>query len=217
MRRAIDERNLLAALRLRDALASGAAPPAEDTLLPGGSIAPARFEAAVRAPVPASVAGTLGRIDGETWRPPLARWAATGDLSALERELERRRIADTTMLFTRGDPLTIRLRADWPGRGVREPPRGARLPPARPADPAAGAGARPPGRGPGRERRVHFAPSGFVATPVYARARLALGAGLPGPAIVEQADTTTVVPPGWAVLVEESGNLRIRRNGRAES
>jgi V/A-type H+/Na+-transporting ATPase subunit C len=107
MRRAIDERNLLAALRLRDALASGAAQPAEDTLLPGGSIAPARFEAAVRAPVPASVAGTLGPIVGETWRPPLARWAATGDLSALERELERRRIADTTMLFTSGDPLTI--------------------------------------------------------------------------------------------------------------
>jgi N-methylhydantoinase A len=64
------------------------------------------------------------------------------------------------------------------------------------------------------ERRVHFAPSGFAATPVYARARLPLGADVPGPAIVEQADTTTVVPPGWAMLVEESGNLRLRRDGR---
>ena len=107
MRRAIDERNLLAALRLRDATAAGAARPSGDTLLPGGSIAPARFEAALRAPAPVAVAGTLGRAGGETWRPPLARWAATGDLTALERELERRRVADTTALFTRGDPLTI--------------------------------------------------------------------------------------------------------------
>jgi N-methylhydantoinase A/oxoprolinase/acetone carboxylase beta subunit len=63
------------------------------------------------------------------------------------------------------------------------------------------------------ERRAHFAPAGFVSTPVYARPRLPLGAGLPGPAIVEQHDTTTVVPPGWAARVEESGHLRIRRAG----
>jgi N-methylhydantoinase A/oxoprolinase/acetone carboxylase beta subunit len=65
------------------------------------------------------------------------------------------------------------------------------------------------------ERPVHFAPAGFVPTPIYARARLPLGARVPGPAIVEQADTTTVVPPGWAMAVEESGNLRIRRAGEA--
>jgi N-methylhydantoinase A len=64
------------------------------------------------------------------------------------------------------------------------------------------------------ERRVHFAPAGVVTTPVYARARLPLGGGIPGPAIVEQADTTTVVPPGWTIAVEESGNLRLRRTGR---
>jgi N-methylhydantoinase A len=61
------------------------------------------------------------------------------------------------------------------------------------------------------ERPVHFAPAGFVATPIHARARLPLGARLAGPTIIEQADTTTVVPPGWTVAVEESGNLRIRR------
>jgi N-methylhydantoinase A/oxoprolinase/acetone carboxylase beta subunit len=79
----------------------------------------------------------------------------------------------------------------------------------------------PPARGRGAltearvgERRVYFAPAGFVATPVYARGRLPLGAAVPGPAIVEQADTTTVVPPGWTVGVEESGNLRIRRAGK---
>jgi len=61
------------------------------------------------------------------------------------------------------------------------------------------------------ERRAHFAPSGFVATPVYARARLPLGARLTGPAIVEQPDTTTVIPPGWTGEVEPSGNLRVRK------
>jgi N-methylhydantoinase A/oxoprolinase/acetone carboxylase beta subunit len=60
-------------------------------------------------------------------------------------------------------------------------------------------------------RRAHFAPAGFVATPVYARERLPAGVRLAGPAIVEQADTTIVVPPGWAAEVEASGNLRLRR------
>ena len=62
------------------------------------------------------------------------------------------------------------------------------------------------------ERPVHFAPAGFVRTPIYARPRLPLGAELSGPAIVEQPDTTTVVPPGWTARVEESGNLLLRRS-----
>jgi len=61
------------------------------------------------------------------------------------------------------------------------------------------------------ERAVHFVSAGFIPTPVYARPRLPLGAELHGPAIVEQPDTTTVVPPGWGALVEESGNLLLRR------
>jgi V/A-type H+/Na+-transporting ATPase subunit C len=108
VRGAVDERNLLAALRLRDALASRAAGgPPQDTLLPGGSIPPAAFAPAVHAPAPAAAVGALGRVGGEAWRPPLARWAATGDLTALERELERRRIADAAALFAKGDPLAI--------------------------------------------------------------------------------------------------------------
>ncbi|MGH7264770.1 MAG: hydantoinase/oxoprolinase family protein, partial [Candidatus Rokuibacteriota bacterium] len=63
----------------------------------------------------------------------------------------------------------------------------------------------------GRERPVHFAPAGFVPTPVYERARLADRVRIPGPAIVEQPDTTTVIPPGWAALVEAAGSLRIRK------
>jgi N-methylhydantoinase A len=59
------------------------------------------------------------------------------------------------------------------------------------------------------ERRAHF--GGFVPTAIYERARLPLGARLAGPAIVEQSDTTTVIPPGVTALVDDAGNLRLRR------
>ena len=52
----------------------------------------------------------------------------------------------------------------------------------------------------------------FVPTAIYERARLPLGALLAGPAIVEQADTTTVIPPGVTALVDPVGNLRLRRD-----
>jgi N-methylhydantoinase A len=61
------------------------------------------------------------------------------------------------------------------------------------------------------ERRAHFGPEGFVSAAIYERARLPLGARLEGPAIVEQVDTTTVIPPGVTALVDEAGNLRLRR------
>jgi N-methylhydantoinase A len=63
-------------------------------------------------------------------------------------------------------------------------------------------------------RRAHFAPDGFADAAVYDRARLPAGARVAGPAIVEQIDTTTVIPPGHEARVEPSGNLRIRRPGR---
>jgi len=59
------------------------------------------------------------------------------------------------------------------------------------------------------ERRAYF--GGFVPTAIYERTRLPLGARLTGPAIVEQSDTTTVIPPGVTALVDEAGNLRLRR------
>jgi vacuolar-type H+-ATPase subunit C/Vma6 len=104
--RAIDERNLLVALRLRDALASGAEtePPPSATRLPGGAIPLAVFERALGAATPSAVVGGLAEAG---WQPPLQRWAASGDLTALERELERRCIADAAALFVTGDPLAI--------------------------------------------------------------------------------------------------------------
>jgi V/A-type H+/Na+-transporting ATPase subunit C len=103
-RREIDERNLLVALRLRDA-------PAEHwpghTLLAGGSIAPPDLEPALRTPEPSRVAAALGGRAGGSWQPALGRWAVSGDLAALERELERRRIIEAAGLFVDGDPLAI--------------------------------------------------------------------------------------------------------------
>jgi V/A-type H+-transporting ATPase subunit C len=108
-RRAVDERNLLVTLRVRDARASGAAVDVmpERALLPGGSVLLARFAAALRAPAPAAVISSLPRVAGSGWQASLARWAGSGDLPALERELERRRIADAAALFRIGDPLTL--------------------------------------------------------------------------------------------------------------
>jgi N-methylhydantoinase A len=61
------------------------------------------------------------------------------------------------------------------------------------------------------ERRAYFG-DGYLPTALYERARLPLGARLAGPVIVEQDDTTTVIPPGVTALVDEAGNLRLRRS-----
>jgi len=47
----------------------------------------------------------------------------------------------------------------------------------------------------------------FVPTPVYARERLPVDAALHGPALVEEAGTTTVVPPGFRASTDAHGNL----------
>jgi N-methylhydantoinase A/oxoprolinase/acetone carboxylase beta subunit len=80
----------------------------------------------------------------------------------------------------------------------------------RPAGPTTGApddariGARP----------AYFAPEGFVPTAIHDRARLPTGAQVNGPAIVEQADTTTVIPPGYRAVVDASFNLRVGKGLR---
>ena len=61
-------------------------------------------------------------------------------------------------------------------------------------------------------RPVHFDSSGTaVETPVYVRDDLPAGAQLDGPAIVDQLDSTTVVPPGWRAEVDEWLNIRMQR------
>lgn len=57
-------------------------------------------------------------------------------------------------------------------------------------------------------RRVYFEKAGgFVDTPVYKRAALPAGAKFTGPAIIEQLDTTTVVPSDVKVVVDQYLNI----------
>jgi N-methylhydantoinase A len=62
------------------------------------------------------------------------------------------------------------------------------------------------------KRPVYFSPhAGFVETPVFDRVKLSAGAEFDGPAIVEEKDSTTIVPPGWKAQVDPYGNLLINR------
>ena len=50
-------------------------------------------------------------------------------------------------------------------------------------------------------------------TPVYRRDDLPAGAALEGPAIVEQLDSTTVIPPGVSAKVDRFLNIVMRVGG----
>jgi N-methylhydantoinase A len=63
---------------------------------------------------------------------------------------------------------------------------------------------------PKEHRPVYFAESGgYVDCPIYDRYSLPAGAALTGPAIVEEFDSTTVLHPGYALVVDDAGNLLI--------
>jgi N-methylhydantoinase A len=64
-----------------------------------------------------------------------------------------------------------------------------------------------------KERRdVYFAETnGFVDCPIYNRYALPAGAALSGPCVVEEFDSTTVVHPGFAVTVDDTGNLIVEK------
>jgi N-methylhydantoinase A len=63
---------------------------------------------------------------------------------------------------------------------------------------------------PCEERAVYFDEyRARVATAVYRRDRLSAGMTIDGPAIIEQADTTTVVYPRWRARIDGLGNIRM--------
>ena len=64
---------------------------------------------------------------------------------------------------------------------------------------------------PRTRRRVWFAQTGATDAPVYWRPDLPAGARLSGPAIVEQLDSTTVVPPGFSAEVDGWLNIVMRQ------
>ncbi|MGH7386099.1 MAG: hydantoinase/oxoprolinase family protein, partial [Candidatus Rokuibacteriota bacterium] len=78
---------------------------------------------------------------------------------------------------------------------------------------------RPPDSGAGRlaeagtgHRPVYFRGVGFVSTPCYARGGLAPGMVFDGPAVIEQADATPLVAPGFRARVDEARNILLERS-----
>lgn len=57
---------------------------------------------------------------------------------------------------------------------------------------------------------------GRVQASIHERDRLSAGETIQGPAILEQADTTSVVPPRWSARVHESASIVLSRNGDGE-
>ena len=56
-----------------------------------------------------------------------------------------------------------------------------------------------------RHRKVWF--GGWADTTIYDRSDLPVGWDFSGPAIIEEAGGTSIVPPGWAIRVHESGAM----------
>ena len=63
---------------------------------------------------------------------------------------------------------------------------------------------------PAATRKVYFDDGGFVDCPVYERDALRPGDAFKGPAIVEQMDCTTVIPPDFGARVDEQLNLLLQ-------
>lgn len=113
--REVDARNLLAALRLRQALAAGETDDSGPELerraaLAGGKLSRATRVAVLRAAAPEDVATALARDPaGAPWIEALGRWVRGGDLVALEDELDARLLREAVALFHRGDPLSVAI------------------------------------------------------------------------------------------------------------
>ena len=59
--------------------------------------------------------------------------------------------------------------------------------------------------------------AGSLNTPRFRRAALKAGNRLAGPAIIDQMDTTTLIPPGFAARVDQFGNIVIGQVGKAQA
>ena len=71
-----------------------------------------------------------------------------------------------------------------------------------------------PAAAPPGERPAYFPEcGGFTATAVHARDALSPGQRIEGPAIVEERESTTVLPPGITAVVDELGSLHVVTEG----
>jgi len=61
-------------------------------------------------------------------------------------------------------------------------------------------------------RKAIFEASGKATRiPIYDGGKLGAGAGLAGPAIIEEVTTTIVIEPGWGAKLDASGSYLITR------
>jgi N-methylhydantoinase B/oxoprolinase/acetone carboxylase alpha subunit/N-methylhydantoinase A/oxoprolinase/acetone carboxylase beta subunit len=58
-------------------------------------------------------------------------------------------------------------------------------------------------------RTIHFADLGEIETPVHRRDQLAVGMRVSGPALVEETDSTTLIPPDGAIEVQADGSMMV--------
>ncbi len=121
---------------------------------------------------------------------PVERFS-TAALPAIESAFTREH--RRTYGYSVGEPVQV-VSVRVIGRGVTERNRPAAGPGPGPGDaPRAAKPALPPA-----DRRVYFgAGHGWLSTPVVGRTALRSAGGIAGPLIVEEYDSTTVVPPGW--------------------
>jgi N-methylhydantoinase A len=61
-------------------------------------------------------------------------------------------------------------------------------------------------------RTAWFERTGDVECEVHERSRIAEGADVPGPAVIESFDSTIVVPPGWIARTDAKGFIRMERS-----
>jgi N-methylhydantoinase A len=71
------------------------------------------------------------------------------------------------------------------------------------------------GSGPGAHRRVHFEGAGFIDCPIYLREALAAGTVIRGPAVIDDVDSTVILPAEKRLSVTEQGLLIIELNSPA--
>jgi N-methylhydantoinase A len=134
------------------------------------------------------------RYAGQSFTLPIPWDPADVDLSALRRDFDARH--EETFGYADGDNDAEIVNLRLVSTGLVEQPV-LELAPASSGDPVL------------ERRRVWF--GGWTDTPVLDRERLVPGSALQGPAIVEEAGGTAVIPPGWRALAHASGALLCER------
>jgi N-methylhydantoinase A len=65
-------------------------------------------------------------------------------------------------------------------------------------------------------RQAYFPGSGFIATPVHDREKLLPGTAIEGPVLLEEPESTLVVPPGFALHMDVFGNILVEHSSKRE-